>query len=123
MIGQMLDEPGLLSPQFDGRRMELAHRRRTPVPTAKATTTSTGRCGWARVKRAKRPWDADRFFRFRKYWDYSGGIATDLFYHVVAPLNICWGEPQFPHQGDGDAAASTSSRRATASAKCRTPST
>jgi predicted dehydrogenase len=45
-----------------------------------------------------RPWDADRFFRFRKYWDYSGGIATDLFYHVVAPLNICWGEAQFPRR-------------------------
>ncbi len=44
----------------------------------------------------KRAWDADRFFRFRKYWDYSGGIATDLFFHVVAPMNICWGEPQFP---------------------------
>jgi predicted dehydrogenase len=46
----------------------------------------------------QRPYDADRFFRFRKYWDYSGGIATDLFYHVVAPLNICWGEAQFPHR-------------------------
>jgi len=44
----------------------------------------------------KRPYNADRFFRFRKYWDYSGGIATDLFFHVMAPLNICWGEPQFP---------------------------
>jgi predicted dehydrogenase len=44
----------------------------------------------------KRAYDADRFFRFRKYWDYSGGIATDLFFHVVAPLNICWPEPQFP---------------------------
>jgi predicted dehydrogenase len=44
----------------------------------------------------ERQWNADRFFRFRKYWDYSGGIATDLFYHVVAPMNICWGEPQFP---------------------------
>jgi predicted dehydrogenase len=44
----------------------------------------------------KRPFDADRYFRFRKYWDYSLGIASDLFYHVIAPLNICWDEPQFP---------------------------
>jgi predicted dehydrogenase len=44
----------------------------------------------------KRDFDADRFFRFRKYWDYSLGIASDLFYHVIAPLNICWDEPQFP---------------------------
>src|SRR3984957_10191562 len=49
-------------------------------------------------KAPKRPYDADRFFRFRKYWDYSGGIATDLFFHVVAPLNICWSEPQFPYR-------------------------
>ncbi len=45
---------------------------------------------------AKRAWDPDRYFRFRKYWDYSGGIATDLFFHVAAPLNVCWPEPQFP---------------------------
>jgi predicted dehydrogenase len=44
----------------------------------------------------RRPYDADRFFRFRKYWDYGGGIATDLFFHVVSPMQICWGEPQFP---------------------------
>jgi predicted dehydrogenase len=49
----------------------------------------------------ERPFDPDRFFRFRKYWDYSGGIATDLFYHVVAPLNICWGEAQFPRRVAG----------------------
>ncbi len=46
----------------------------------------------------KRNFDADRFFRFRKYWDYSGGVATDLFFHVAAPMNICWGTPKFPYK-------------------------
>ncbi|KPL09062.1 oxidoreductase, partial [candidate division BRC1 bacterium SM23_51] len=44
----------------------------------------------------KRPWSPERYFRFRKYWDYSGGIATDLFYHVMAPMTLCWGKPEFP---------------------------
>jgi len=35
-----------------------------------------------------RPYEGDRFFRFRKYWDYSGGIATDLHYHIVAPFHL-----------------------------------
>jgi predicted dehydrogenase len=34
----------------------------------------------------KRPFSAERYFRWRKYWDYSGGIATDLYYHTLAPL-------------------------------------
>jgi predicted dehydrogenase len=43
----------------------------------------------------KRPFNADRYFRFRKYWDYSGGIATDLFFHSLGPILYAMG-PQFP---------------------------
>ena len=39
----------------------------------------------------KRAFDAERYFRWRKYWDYSGGIATDLFYHTVSPLLLAIG--------------------------------
>lgn len=48
----------------------------------------------------KRPWDADRCFRWRRYWDYSGGIATDLFIHratrIIKALNL-----GFPERGTG----------------------
>ena len=36
----------------------------------------------------KRAFSAERYFRWRKYWDYSGGIATDLFYHKLGPLQF-----------------------------------
>jgi predicted dehydrogenase len=38
-----------------------------------------------------REFNADRYFRWRKYWDYSGGVATDLFYHRLAPLEFAIG--------------------------------
>jgi predicted dehydrogenase len=41
------------------------------------------------------PYDEERYFRFRKYWDYSGGLATDLLYHSYSHLMIAIG-PQFP---------------------------
>jgi predicted dehydrogenase len=43
----------------------------------------------------RRPFSQDRYFRWRKYWDYSGGIATDLLYHRLVPFLLALG-PQFP---------------------------
>jgi predicted dehydrogenase len=35
----------------------------------------------------KRPFSLERFFRWRCYWDYSGGISTDLFVHLVTTIH------------------------------------
>jgi predicted dehydrogenase len=43
----------------------------------------------------KRPFSPERYFRWRKYWDYSGGNATDLLYHVLSPLHVVFG-PELP---------------------------
>ncbi|MCL6502976.1 MAG: Gfo/Idh/MocA family oxidoreductase [Pirellulales bacterium] len=42
----------------------------------------------------KIPWNPDHFFRFRKYWAYNGGVATDLLYHALAPLVLAIAGPQ-----------------------------
>jgi predicted dehydrogenase len=46
------------------------------------------------------PWNADHFFRFRKYYAYNGGVATDLMYHRLAPLLIAIAGPngQYPRR-------------------------
>jgi predicted dehydrogenase len=33
----------------------------------------------------------ERVFRYRKYWDYSGGISTDLFVHLITSINFIMG--------------------------------
>ena len=46
----------------------------------------------------KVPFSKERFFRWRRYWDYSGGIATDLYYHHITPLIHVLGR-EFPIRG------------------------
>src|SRR5271157_4644986 len=36
----------------------------------------------------KRPWDNRRYFQWRLYWDYSGGISTDLLVHQTDIVNF-----------------------------------
>jgi predicted dehydrogenase len=35
----------------------------------------------------KHAYDPERVFRYRKYWDYSGGISTDLFVHLITSIH------------------------------------
>jgi predicted dehydrogenase len=37
--------------------------------------------------------NAEHFFRFRKYWPYNGGVATDLLYHKLSPLLLAIAGP------------------------------
>jgi predicted dehydrogenase len=39
----------------------------------------------------KRPFSLERFFRWRCYEDYSGGIATDLFVHLCTTIHYLMG--------------------------------
>src|SRR6202162_2412377 len=48
----------------------------------------------------KRPFDPDRYFSWRRYWDYSSGIASDLFIHRVTSIHKDLGLT-FPEFGMG----------------------
>jgi predicted dehydrogenase len=48
----------------------------------------------------KRPFEPERYFRYRKFWDYSGGVAHDLIAHVLAGVQICIGA-EFPTRVSG----------------------
>ncbi len=40
----------------------------------------------------KRPFDKNRYYQWRNYWDYSGGISTDLLVHQTDAANFVLGK-------------------------------
>jgi predicted dehydrogenase len=44
----------------------------------------------------KRAWSAERFFRWRKFWDYGTGIIGDLWPHRLHPLMLALNLNEFP---------------------------
>ncbi len=49
--------------------------------------------GWQFGLSPKIPFQPEHCFRFRKYWPYSGGQASDLLYHTLAPLLLALAGP------------------------------
>ena len=50
---------------------------------------------WETFRKGTMPveYDADRFFRWRKYWEYGSGLVGDLFPHKLHPLFIALALP------------------------------
>jgi predicted dehydrogenase len=61
------------------------------VIPAEATPQNTD---WMKFlgKAQKRDWDPHRYFQWRLYWDYSGGISTDLLVHQTDICNFMLGK-------------------------------
>jgi len=61
------------------------------VIPAEATPQNTD---WTRFlgSATKRAWDPHRYFQWRLYWDYSGGISTDLLVHQTDIVNFMLGK-------------------------------
>ncbi len=62
----------------------------TPWPDAPVTAENLDWKAWL-GDAPKRPFSSERYFRWRKFWDYSGGNATDLLFHRLGALSAIVG--------------------------------
>jgi len=46
--------------------------------------------------KTRKSFDADHYFRWRKYYPYCAGLLGDLFPHKLHPYMLATGNPQFP---------------------------
>jgi predicted dehydrogenase len=53
---------------------------------------------WQAPVKNKKPFDADAYFRWRKYYPYCAGLLGDLVPHRLLPLMVATGNPEFPRR-------------------------
>ena len=63
--------------------------------------TGDAHVDWEMFRKGTQPaaWDPDRFFRWRKYYEYGSGLIGDLFPHHLHPLMISMNIPMEGLQG------------------------
>jgi predicted dehydrogenase len=108
---------GCTDPKYLAARDLVASGKLGPIVSAQSSYTRNNRDGewnykidedagpenldWAMWlgSAPKRPWNEDskaRFFRYRKYRDYSAGILGDLMPHRIHPLLLTLGSASWP---------------------------
>jgi predicted dehydrogenase len=63
-------------------------------PDAKAENLNWNQ--WLGSVHRKIPFNADHYFRWRKYYPYCAGLLGDLMPHRLHPLMVATGKPEFP---------------------------
>lgn len=63
-------------------------------PDATAATVDWEK--WLGPVKQRRAFDADHYFRWRKYYPYCAGLLGDLMPHRLHPLMLAMGKPEFP---------------------------
>ena len=82
--------PRLLLPQQHERRMELSRFKQW------CTAEDLDWDKWQAPVQDKKPFNADAYFRWRKYYPYCAGPLGDLVPHRLLPLMFATGNPEFP---------------------------
>lgn len=62
----------------------------------KATAQNVDWEKWLGPVKRRVPFDADAYFRWRKYYPYCAGLLGDLIPHRLLPLMLATGKPEFP---------------------------
>ena len=62
----------------------------------KATAQNVDWERWLGPVKKRGPFDADAYFRWRKYYPYCAGLLGDLMPHRLHPLMLAMGKPEFP---------------------------